>query len=134
MINFYGNLPITVKTVDMSNRGDLGKGVSFSGGWAANGRELAGVLLTNAGCGQFVTIGVWGIQKAFFGLPASNGLSITCGLSGMFVPTSLGLFEVGTALGLDGIDGAAINSGSTGTIFLTGAKVFTYPLSAGAFS
>ena len=135
MINFYGNLTKQLNAgTDASAVTNIGKGISFSGGWANNGRELAGILLTNAGCGQMVTLGVWGIQKFQAGLPCSNGLSLSVAASGYFVPTSLGLFEVGMCMGLDGLDGNAVNSGSNGTIFLNGAKVFTYPLSAGAFS
>ena len=80
------------------------------GDFAANGGEAFGILQNKPLAGQQASVAFFGVCKAYFGLPAAAGASITVAASGWCQPATLGDIINGRAL-------KAVTSGSVGKIF-----------------
>jgi hypothetical protein len=131
----HGMLTVTVRAqADLSNKSALFRAVTYSGGFALNGREAAGILLSGNTSGGAVTVGVVGWSKFFAGLACSFGAPLMVLSGGYFAPMSITNYEVGLCTGVEGSDVTSPNSGSLGAGFFNFAnKPYALPLSMGAF-
>jgi len=131
----HGMLSMTVRAqTDLSAKSALFRAITVSGGFAANGREAVGILLSNNTSGGAVTAGIVGWSKFFAGQACSYGGALAVQSGGYFAPLSLGNFECGFCTGLDGADMTNPASGSLGAGFFNFAtKPFVLPVSYGQF-
>ena len=89
-------------SADLSDIAHLGKAVTRAGGFATNGREAVGILLSNADSGGAITVGIAGILPYKATNVISAGYALTVDGSAQFQALAVSNYEVGIAYGTQG--------------------------------